>query len=84
MAKLGDVFAEMQDHQVTFKNSRDEKIVSFSLLLTVILAIIMPQVLLVVAILVLLDILKVEYDGRLLTWHDPLPEEKQPDIAPEM
>jgi len=68
MSKLSELIVEGKRHRVSLKNQKGKTLINISLLLTLILVIVAPQLLLAVLIGVALEIIDVEYDGRELGW----------------
>jgi|GEM_PF-2976142 len=64
MSTLQELIDEGKRHTVTFKNRAGGTLLELSLLWTVIIAIAAPQLLPLLAILFLLDVIKIEYDDR--------------------
>lgn len=67
MSRLGELIDESKKHQVTFANAQGKRLVEFSLLLTIILAIAMPQLSVLVLLLAVLEVIGIQLDGRPLT-----------------
>jgi hypothetical protein len=61
------LIAEGKKRRVVLKNQKGKPLINISLLLAVILIVAAPQLLLCVLILVLLEIIDVEYDGKELS-----------------
>ena len=79
MSKIQALIDEAKSHEVTFKNSAGKILVELSLLWVIIIAIAAPQALLLVAVLYLLDVLQVEYDGQALQFQAGDLGEKSPE-----
>jgi hypothetical protein len=67
MSTLSELIAEGKKRRVVLKNQKGKPLINISLLLAVILIVAAPQLLLCVLILVLLEIIDVEYDGKELS-----------------
>lgn len=77
MAKLSELIEESKRHRVTIRGSNGKSWLELPLFWAALISIGAPQALLLVALLYLLDVIEVEYDGRPLTF--PLePVEKEP------
>ena len=77
MTKLSELIDESRQHYVTIKGSRGNTWLELSLLWAVLIALAAPQALLLAAVLYLVDVIVIEYDGRPLTF-PPEPIEKSP------
>lgn len=78
MSKLSELIDEAKKHQVTFVNAQEKQLVEFSLLLTIILAIAMPQLSVLVLLLAVFEVIGIHLDGRPLTlaeWQKGKPQE---------
>lgn len=78
MSKLGEMTDEAKKHQVTFVDSQGKRLVEFSLLLTIILAIATPQLSVLVLFLAVFEVIGIQLDGRPLTlaeWQKGKPQE---------
>ena len=77
MTKLSKLIDETQSHLVTIKGSSGKIWFELSLFWALLIAIAAPQALLLAALLYLLDVIAIEYDGRPLTF-PPEPIEQEP------
>ena len=77
MTKLSELIDETQSHLVTIKGSNGKIWFELSLFWALLIAIAAPQVLILAALLYLVDVIEIEYDGRPLTF-PPEPTEKEP------
>jgi len=77
MSKLSELIDESKSHHVTIRGSSGKPWFELSLLWALLISVAAPQALLLVGVLYLLDTIKIEYDGRPLTF--PMePIEKEP------
>ncbi len=77
MTKLSELIDETQSHLVTIKGSSGKIWFELSLFWALVIAIAAPQALLLAALLYLVDVIEIEYDGRSLTF-PPEAIEKEP------
>ena len=76
MTKLSELIDTTQSHLVTIKGSSGKIWFELSLFWALLISIAAPQALLLAALLYLVDVIEIEYDGRALTF-PPEPIEKE-------
>jgi predicted DNA-binding ribbon-helix-helix protein len=64
MTKLSELIDITQSHLVTIKGSSGKILLELSLFWALLIAIAAPQALLLAALLYLVDVIEIEYDGR--------------------
>jgi len=77
MTKLSELIDEAKSHVVIIRGSSGKIWFELSLFWALLIAIAAPQALLLAALLYLVDVIEIEYDGRPLTF-PPEPIEKEP------
>lgn len=82
MTKLSELIDNTQSHQVTIRGSGGKPLLELTLFWALVISIAAPQALLLAALLYLVDVIGIEYDGRPLTF-PPEPIEKEPPETPD-
>ena len=79
MTKLSQLIDQTQCHLVTIKGSSGKIWLELSLFWALLIALAAPQALLLAALLYLVDVIEIEYDGRPLTFSTEPIEKEHPE-----